>query len=119
MPRYRSRTTTEGRNMAGARALWRATGALRLAASLIETATEGDEDSATVAAMMLVKGGHKAIAPVSVAIADGNIELVGILVSIGSTAARDALVKLSSSPDAAVAAAAASGVERLDRLRQQ
>ena len=26
MPRYRSRTTTEGRNMAGARALWRATG---------------------------------------------------------------------------------------------
>jgi len=26
MPRYRSRTTTEGRNMAGARSLWRATG---------------------------------------------------------------------------------------------
>ena len=26
MPKYRSRTTTHGRNMAGARALWRATG---------------------------------------------------------------------------------------------
>ena len=26
MPTYRSRTTTQGRNMAGARALWRATG---------------------------------------------------------------------------------------------
>src|SRR3569833_4665489 len=26
MPHYRSRTTTHGRNMAGARALWRATG---------------------------------------------------------------------------------------------
>jgi len=26
MPQYRSRTTTQGRNMAGARALWRATG---------------------------------------------------------------------------------------------
>jgi len=26
MPVYRSRTTTHGRNMAGARALWRATG---------------------------------------------------------------------------------------------
>src|SRR5512143_1374197 len=26
MPRYRSHTTTHGRNMAGARALWRATG---------------------------------------------------------------------------------------------
>src|SRR3954462_14564153 len=26
MPTYRSRTTTHGRNMAGARALWRATG---------------------------------------------------------------------------------------------
>ncbi len=26
MPRYRSRTTTEGRSQAGARALWRATG---------------------------------------------------------------------------------------------
>ncbi|HJL66400.1 MAG TPA: dihydroxy-acid dehydratase, partial [Arenicellales bacterium] len=26
MPEYRSRTTTQGRNMAGARSLWRATG---------------------------------------------------------------------------------------------
>ena len=26
MPTYRSRTTTHGRNMAGARSLWRATG---------------------------------------------------------------------------------------------
>ncbi len=26
MPRYRSRTSTHGRNMAGARGLWRATG---------------------------------------------------------------------------------------------
>jgi dihydroxy-acid dehydratase len=26
MPAYRSRTTTHGRNMAGARSLWRATG---------------------------------------------------------------------------------------------
>ncbi len=26
MPTYRSHTTTKGRNMAGARALWRATG---------------------------------------------------------------------------------------------
>lgn len=26
MPKYRSATTTHGRNMAGARALWRATG---------------------------------------------------------------------------------------------
>ncbi|WP_328708122.1 hypothetical protein, partial [Pseudomonas ogarae] len=26
MPEYRSRTSTAGRNMAGARALWRATG---------------------------------------------------------------------------------------------
>jgi len=26
MPKYRSRTTTEGRSQAGARALWRATG---------------------------------------------------------------------------------------------
>ena len=26
MPTYRSHTTTQGRNMAGARALWRATG---------------------------------------------------------------------------------------------
>jgi dihydroxyacid dehydratase/phosphogluconate dehydratase len=26
MPQYRSRTTTDGRNMAGARGLWRATG---------------------------------------------------------------------------------------------
>ena len=29
MPAYRSRTTTHGRNMAGARGLWRATAMLR------------------------------------------------------------------------------------------
>lgn len=38
MPRYRSRTTTHGRNMAGARGLWRATGM-----------TEGDWDKPIIA----------------------------------------------------------------------
>ncbi len=38
MPQYRSRTTTHGRNMAGARALWRATGM-----------TEGDFDKPIIA----------------------------------------------------------------------
>ena len=38
MPRYRSRTTTQGRNMAGARALWRATGM-----------TDGDFDKPIIA----------------------------------------------------------------------
>jgi dihydroxyacid dehydratase/phosphogluconate dehydratase len=38
MPQYRSRTTTHGRNMAGARALWRATGM-----------TDGDFDKPIIA----------------------------------------------------------------------
>ena len=38
MPKYRSATTTQGRNMAGARALWRATGM-----------TDGDFDKPTIA----------------------------------------------------------------------
>jgi len=46
MPEYRSRTTTHGRNQAGARALWRATGmkvtdALKAYAMMTTSASEG------------------------------------------------------------------------------
>jgi hypothetical protein len=99
-------------------ALWRLTGSERLAVPLIETALRGDEDSATVAAMMLTKGGRSAIRPVSEAIARGNARLVGILVGIGSDEARNALAGLATSPDAAVAEAARAGVERIDRARR-
>jgi hypothetical protein len=98
--------------------LWRVIGSDGLAASLIETALRGDEDSATVAAMMLTKGGRRAIEPVSAAIASGNTRLVSILVSIGSEEARGALVGLAASPDGAVAEAASAGVERIDRARR-
>jgi hypothetical protein len=98
--------------------LWRLTGSEGLAASLIETALRGDEDSATVAAMMLVKGGSLATKPVGEAIARGNTRLVGILVSIGSDEARNVLSGLAASPDAAVAEAARAGVERIDRARR-
>lgn len=100
-------------------ALWRLTGANWLADSLIETATKGGEDSATVAAMMLTKGGTKAVAPVAAAIARGNTDLAGILVSIGTEEARSALVELTASSNSAVAAAATGGVERIDRLKRQ
>ena len=99
-------------------ALWRLTGADGLARSLIETALTGQEDSATVAAMMLTKGGRRAIGPVSEAIERGNVRLVGILVSIGSDEARGALVALAASPDAAVAEASRAGVERIGRARR-
>jgi hypothetical protein len=95
--------------------LWRLTGSEGLAASLIETALRGDEDSATVAAMMLSKGRRLAIGPVSEAIAKGNARLVSILVGIGSDEARNALAGLAASTDAAVAEAARAGVERIDR----
>ncbi|EHC98296.1 hypothetical protein LTSEWAN_5682 [Salmonella enterica subsp. enterica serovar Wandsworth str. A4-580] len=35
MPKYRSATTTHGRNMAGARALWRATAVALLAVTAV------------------------------------------------------------------------------------
>ena len=98
--------------------LWRLTGSDGLAASLIETALRSEEDSATVAAMMLVKGGRLATRPVSESIAKGNARLVSILVSIGSDEARRALAGLATSPDAAVAEAARAGVERIDRARR-
>ena len=99
-------------------ALWRLTGSDGLAVSLIETALRGDEDSATVAAMMLTKGRRLAIRPVSEAIAKGNARLVSILVGIGSDEARNALAGLAASTDAAVAEAARAGVERIERARR-
>ena len=99
-------------------ALWRLTGSGGLAASLIETALRGDEDSATVAVMMLTKGGRLAIGPVGEAIARGNARLVSILVGIGSDEARNALASLATSPDAAVAQAASAGIERIERARR-
>jgi hypothetical protein len=98
-------------------ALWRVTGSNRLAASLINTATVGDEDSSTVAAIMLTKGGERAIGPVAAAIAGGNARLVGVLVSIGTDEARSALMRLTTSSDSDVAEAARRGVERIDRTR--
>jgi hypothetical protein len=98
--------------------LWRLTGSHGLALSLIETALRGEEDSATVAAMMLTRGGRLAIRPVRDAIARGNARLVSILVSIGSDEARSALVDLEASSDAAVAEASRAGIERIDRAKR-
>jgi hypothetical protein len=95
--------------------LWQVTGAHKLAVSLIRTALSKDEDSATVAAMMLVKGGKRAIGPVSMAIEEGEVRLADILVSIGTDEARNALACLSNSADSAVAAAAMNAAERMDR----
>jgi hypothetical protein len=100
-------------------ALWRATGSHRLAASLIRTAIHGGEDSATAAAMMLTKGGSLAIGPVSEAILEGEVQLVGILVGIGSDEARNALVLLSQSADQMVSEAALRGIERIDRAKNR
>lgn len=101
----------------GTGVLWRATGSDRLAESLVRTAATDDEDSATVAVMMLTRGGAKAVPVVRDAIADGAVDLVSVLVGIGDDTARAALVELSSHPDSDVAAACQIGLTRLDRGR--
>lgn len=99
----------------GTGVLWRATGSDTLAKSLVRTATTDDEDAATVAVMMLTKGGSRAVPVVRDAIADGAVELVTVLVGIGDETARSALADLSTHPDQQVADACAAGLSLLDR----
>lgn len=96
---------------------WRVRGGDRAAQALIETALGHDEDAATLAAMMLTKGGDRAVPLVHRAVADGHTELVAILLGVGTDRARAALTALSQSQDAGVAQASSRARDRLDRAR--
>lgn len=96
---------------------WRARGGERPAQALIDTALGPDEDAATMAALMLTRGGDRAVPPVHRAIADGHTDLVPILLGIGTDLARASLTELSASENRGIAQVSSQARDRLDRGR--
>jgi hypothetical protein len=104
-------------------AVWLLTGATAAGRALTRAITDGGEDERTLAGMLLVRAGDRSVPVVAEAILSGrgSTALIDVLASIGSEAARDALVRVSRAAapavDPAVAAAAAEALRTLDQVQ--
>lgn len=104
-------------------AVWLLTGAAAAGRALTRAITDCGESERTLAGMLLVRAGDRSVPVVTDAILSGHgsTALIDVLASIGSEAARDALVRVSrmAAPavDAVVAAAAAEALRTLDQVR--
>jgi len=104
-------------------AVWLLTGATAAGRALTRAITDGGEDERTLAGMLLVRAGDRSVPVVTEAILSGrgSTALIDVLASIGSEAARDALVRVSRAAapavDPAVAAAAAEALRTLDQVQ--
>lgn len=104
-------------------AVWLLTGAAAAGRALTRAITDGGEDERTLAGMLLVRAGDRSVPVVTEAILSGrgSTALIDVLASIGSQAARDALVRVSRAAapavDPAVAAAAAEALRTLDQVQ--
>ena len=104
-------------------AIWLLTGAAAAGRALTRAVIDGGEDERTLAGMLLVRAGDRSVPVVTEAILSGrgSTALIDVLASIGSQAARDALVRVSRAAppavDPAVAAAAAEALRTLDQVQ--
>jgi hypothetical protein len=104
-------------------AVWLLTGATAAGRALTRAITDGGEDERTLAGMLLVRAGDRSVPVVAEAILSGrgSTALIDVLASIGSEAARDALVRVSRAAapavDPAVAAAPAEAQRTLDQVQ--
>jgi hypothetical protein len=104
-------------------AIWLLTGAAAAGRALTRAVTDGGEDERTLAGMLLVRAGDRSVPVVTEAILSGrgSTALIDVLASIGSQAARDALVRVSRAAapavDPVVAAAAAEALRTLDQVQ--
>ena len=104
-------------------AIWLLTGATAAGGALTRAVTDRDESERTLAGMLLVRAGDRSVPVVTEAILSGreSIALIDVLASIGSEAARDALVRVSRAAapavDPVVAAAAAEALRTLDQVQ--
>jgi hypothetical protein len=101
-----------------AAAVWRLTGASAAGRTLVGAAASGDESAGTLAGVLLVRSGDRAVDLVATALASGGVDpaLVDVLTSIGTPAARHSLESLSSSSDPQTAAAATTALRQLDEI---
>jgi len=104
-------------------AVWLLTGAAAAGRALTRAIADG-EDERTLAGMLLVRAGDRSVPVVTEAILSGrgSTALIDVLASIGSQAARDALVRVSraaapAAVDPGVAVAAAEALRTLDQVQ--
>jgi hypothetical protein len=103
--------------------VWLLTGAAAAGRALTRAITDCDESERTLAGMLLVRAGDRAVPVVTEAILSGrgSTALIDVLASIGSPAAHDALVHVSRAAapavDPVVAAAAAQALRTLDQVQ--
>ncbi len=103
--------------------IWLLTGAAVAGRALTRAITDRGENERTLAGMLLVRAGDRSVPVVTEAILSGrgSPALIDVLASIGSQAARDALVRVSRAAapavDPVVAAAAAEALRTLDQVQ--
>jgi hypothetical protein len=102
-------------------AAWRVAGAAWAGRSLIDTFVHGDDDERTLAGMALVQAGDRSVPLVLDAIASGSdpVELVDVISSIGTSAARKALEQLTKSDAPTTSETAASALDTFDEIRRR
>jgi hypothetical protein len=101
-------------------AAWRITHAPRLGRALVKAVEQGDEDTRTIAGMLLVRGGEHGRRLVAEALQRGSEseELVTVLQSIGDVAAEEDLRRLASQ-DRPIAGAARRALAELQEIRRR
>jgi hypothetical protein len=101
-------------------AAWRVTHAPRLGRALVKAVEHGDEDTRTIAGMLLVRGGEHGRRLVAEALRRGSEseELVTVLQSIGDVQAEEDLRTLAAQ-DRPVADAARRALAELQEMRRR
>jgi hypothetical protein len=101
-------------------AAWRLTGLDAAGRVLVGTVAEGTEEQQTLAGMLLVQAGNRSVALVAGTLASGAAapQLVDVLASIGTDAARAALADVASSSPPEIAASAEKALRDLDAIRR-
>jgi ABC-type uncharacterized transport system substrate-binding protein len=111
---------TASARLLAAGATWRLTGNRAAGGALLTGVSAGGETERTIAAMQLVKAGNRSVPPVSDAILTGRApaELVDVLASINTPAARAALNQVAETPTVPqpTRAAAAAALRTLDQI---
>ena len=101
-------------------ATWRLTGNRAAGGALLTGVSAAGETERTIAAMQLVKAGDRSVPPVTDAVLTGRApaELIDVLASINTPAARVALTRVTETPTVpqSTRAAAAAALRMLDRI---
>lgn len=101
-------------------AAWRLTGLDSAGRVLVDSVISGTEDEVTLAGILLVRAGDRSVPLVTSALETGANapELLDVLVSVGSDAARTALQNVAQAPTSQASGAAEKALQQFDDIRR-